>query len=192
MSLTSSELPVTPPPPPHALCVRRFSPVFRSFASLSLALGWHAQSDWPAADGQVPGRVALGPFLPVGVVEDPRRSVLQASSPRLRPGQETFLFFQKELSPIRLAPSTAGRQRQMRRGRRRKWHHSTGVTTQPKTGQWHTLRFGGGPFCTLSVPLLFSSLINWWLLTMRDRNIRIGLLKRLWGTLIEGYRSYRT
>jgi len=52
-----------------------------------------------------------------------------------------------------------------------------------KDRQWHTLTVGeeeeeeggGNNYCTLTVPLLFSSLIKWWLLTKKDRNIRIGV-----------------
>lgn len=120
------------------------SPALGSCTSLSLALGWYAQSDWPAADGQAPGRVARGPFLAVRV-EGPQWSVLQTSSSRLRPGQETFLLFQKELSPIGPGPEHS-----ILRQTSREWHHSTGVAAQPKTGSGtHTEvwgRGGGGHF----------------------------------------------
>lgn len=93
-------------------------------------------------------------------------------------GTRDFSLFSKRTEPHW---STADRKRQTRPGTRREWHHSIGVTTQPKTGSgthWG-LDGGGGSFCTLSVPLLFSLLINWWLLTMRDW-LKIGLPQRLW------------
>lgn len=166
--------------PPYALSVWNFSPVFPLFTFLSLAVGWYAQSDWPAADGQAPGRVALSPFLPVRVIEGPRRSVLQTCSPHFRPGQETFLFFQKELSPVGLALGRADRQRQTKRGTRREWHRSTGVTTQPKTGSGTHWGLGGGHFALYLSHYSSPYWLNWWVLTVRDRNIRIGLPQRLW------------
>lgn len=84
---------------------------FTLLLSFCSVVGWYAQSDWPAADGQAPGRVVLCPFLIIG---GPHRSVFQTGSPDLRPGQETFLFFQKELSPFGLSASTVNRWRQMR------------------------------------------------------------------------------
>lgn len=104
----------------------------------SLTVGWHAQSDWPAVDGQAPGRVAIRPILPVRFVEGPQWSVLQTSSPHLWPGQETFLFFQKELSPAGLVLSTADRQETD------KATEKEGVTSRyrgnnaAKDWQWHT------------------------------------------------------
>lgn len=85
---------VSPHPPP---CPSPVWPSSLSSASRLSFAGWHAQSNRPAADGQVPGRVALGPVLPVRLVQAPRRSDVQTSPPRLWQGQETFLFFQKEL-----------------------------------------------------------------------------------------------
>lgn len=92
-----------------------------------------------------------------------------------------FSFFKKNWALLDWPWAQQTDKRQTRRGRRREWHHSKGVTTQPKTGSGtHTEVWGGGHFCTLSVPLFFSLLFHWWLLSMRNRNIRIGLPQRLW------------
>lgn len=54
----------------------------------------------------------------------------------------------------------------------------TGETTQPKMGRGTHWGLGGGSFCTLSVPLLFSLVANWRLLIVGD--FGIGLSQRLW------------
>lgn len=126
------------------LTISTFCLAFPSLFLLSVVSGWYAQSHWPAADGQAPGRVALGAHFPDKLI---KKSGVKALSPYFRTWQETFLFLQEELSPVCLSC----------KDRQRKWHPITVVRIQPKTGKGCRR---GEIICTLTVPSVVSESVN--------------------------------
>lgn len=160
MSPIPPELPETPHHMPH-LChisqclslIRFFVLGFRMICTEWLTSSWWTSTRTSGARPLLPCRGRRGPTA----VSPPGELTASLT------GTRDFSLFSKRAELHWTGPEHS-RQTETDEAREKEgWHHSTGVTTQPKTGsRTHWGLGGGGSFCTLSVPLLFSSLTNWW------------------------------